>query len=125
MLQSPMGRMASRPMRNIETFSSQQMYRHLSLVERKVTEFYHNIDRRRYFVWLKLLIFIAFSGQLMVSLLTSNLLPVCPLTIYVISYCPPELVIHRLSKRSNNERTTKMTSERSELNVVLTPLQMV
>ena len=68
MLQSPIGRMASRPMRNIETFSSQQMYLYLSLVERKLTEFYHNIDRRRYLVWLKLLIFIAFSGHLMVSL---------------------------------------------------------
>ena len=69
-LQSPIGRMASRPMRNIETFSSQQMYRYLSLVERKLTEFYHNIERRRYLVWLKWLIFIAFSGQLMVSLVT-------------------------------------------------------
>ena len=55
-------------MRNIETFPSKQMYPYLSLVERKVAEFYHNIDRRRYFVWLKWLIFIAFSGQLMVSL---------------------------------------------------------
>ena len=45
------GQMASLPMKNIETFSSQQMYRYLSLVERKVTEFYHNIDRRRYLVW--------------------------------------------------------------------------
>ena len=51
-LQSPIGRMASRPMRNIETFPSQQMYLYLSLVERKVTEFYHNIYRRGYLVWL-------------------------------------------------------------------------
>ena len=59
-LQSFIGRMASWPMRNIETFSSKQMYLYLSLVEKKVTEFYHNIDRRRYLVWLKWLIFIAF-----------------------------------------------------------------
>ena len=32
-----------RPMRSIETYPSQQMYLYLSLVERKVTEFYHNI----------------------------------------------------------------------------------
>ena len=65
-LQSLIGRMASRPMRNIETFPSKQMYLYLSLVERKVAEFYHNVDRRRYLVWF---VFIAFSGQLMVSLL--------------------------------------------------------
>ena len=41
------------PMRNIETCPSQQMYLYLSLVKRKVTEFYHNIDRRPYLVWLK------------------------------------------------------------------------
>ena len=39
-------------MRNIERFPSKQMYPYLSLVERKVAEFYHNIDRRRYLVWL-------------------------------------------------------------------------
>ena len=39
-------------MRNIETFPSKQMYPYLSLVERKVAEFYHIIDRRRYLVWL-------------------------------------------------------------------------
>ena len=58
--QSPIGRMASQTMRNIEKFPSKQMYLYLSLVERKVAEFYHNIDRRRYLVWLKLLIFITF-----------------------------------------------------------------
>ena len=47
------GRVASRPMRCIETFPSKQMYLYPSLVERKVTEFYHNIDRRRYLVWFK------------------------------------------------------------------------
>ena len=52
-LQSLIGRMAYQPMRNIEIFSSQQMYLYLSLVERKVTEFYHDIDRRRYLVWYK------------------------------------------------------------------------
>ena len=51
-LQSPIGRVASRPMRNIETFPSKQMYLYLSLVERKVAEFYHNMDRRHYLVWL-------------------------------------------------------------------------
>ena len=52
-LQSLIGRMASRPMRNIETFPSKQMYLCLSLVERKVAEFYLNMDRGRYLVWLK------------------------------------------------------------------------
>ena len=56
-------------MRNIETFPSKQMYPYLSLVKRKVADFYHNIDRRRWLVWSKWLIFITFSGQLMVSLL--------------------------------------------------------
>ena len=55
-------------MRNIETFPSKQMYPYLSLVERKVAEFYLNIDTKRWLVWLKWLIFITFSGQLMVSL---------------------------------------------------------
>ena len=67
-LLSPIGRVASRPMRNIETFSSQQMYTYLSLLNRKETEFYRNIDRRRYLVWIKRLNLIAFPGQLMVSL---------------------------------------------------------
>ena len=48
--------MASRPMRNIETFPFKQMYLYLSLVERKVAEFYHNVDKRRCLVWLKWLI---------------------------------------------------------------------
>ena len=34
-------------MRNTETFRSKQMYPYLSLVERKVAEFYLNIDRMR------------------------------------------------------------------------------
>ena len=55
-------------MRNIETFPSKQMYPDLSLDESKVAEFYHNIDRKRWLVWLKWLIFITFSRQLMVSL---------------------------------------------------------
>ena len=45
-LQSLIGRMASRPMRNIETFPSKQMYLYLSLVERKVAKFSLNTDRR-------------------------------------------------------------------------------
>ena len=61
LLLSPIGQVTSRPMKNIETFPSKQMYLYLSLVERKVAEFYHNI-------WLKWLVFIAFSRQLMVSL---------------------------------------------------------
>ena len=56
-------------MRSIERFPSKQMYLYFSLVERKEAEFYHNIDGRCYLVWLKWLIFIAFSGQLMVSLI--------------------------------------------------------
>ena len=40
LLLSPIGRVASRPMRNIETFPSEHMYLYLSLVERKVTESY-------------------------------------------------------------------------------------
>ena len=50
-LQSPLGRMASRPKRNTEIFPSKQTNLYLSLVERKVAEFYHNIDS--YLVWLK------------------------------------------------------------------------
>ena len=53
LLLSPIRRVASRPMRNIEIFPSKQMYLYLSLVERKEAEFYDNIDRRRYLVWLK------------------------------------------------------------------------
>ena len=45
-LQSLIAQNASRPMRYIETFPTNQMYLCLSLVERKVAEFYHNI-------WLK------------------------------------------------------------------------
>ena len=39
-------------LRNIETFPSKQMYPYLSLVERKVADFYDNMDGRRYLVWL-------------------------------------------------------------------------
>ena len=55
-------------MRNIETFPSKQMYPYLSLAKRKVADFYLNIDRMRWLVWLKWLIFITFSAQFMVSL---------------------------------------------------------
>ena len=41
-------------MRNIETFPSKQMYPCLSLDERKVAEFCHNIDRKRWLVWVKM-----------------------------------------------------------------------
>ena len=43
-LLSPIGQVASQPMRNIETFPSKQMYLYLSLAQRKEAEFYHNID---------------------------------------------------------------------------------
>ena len=35
--------------RNIERFPSKQMYPYLSLVERKVAEFYHNMVKMTYF----------------------------------------------------------------------------
>ena len=44
-------------MRNIETFPWKQMYPYLSLVERKVAEFYHNIDRRSWLVCVKMTYF--------------------------------------------------------------------
>ena len=50
-LQSLIGRMASRPMRNIETFPSKQMYLYLSLHWSRVAEFYHNIGRKRYLLY--------------------------------------------------------------------------
>ena len=43
-LLSRVGQESSWPMRNIERFPSKQMYLYLSLVERKVAEFYQNID---------------------------------------------------------------------------------
>ena len=49
MLQSPIGRVASRPMRNIERFPSKHMYLYISLVEREVAEFYHKIVNINYF----------------------------------------------------------------------------
>ena len=41
--------MASQPMRNIERFPSKHMYLYLSLVERKVAEFYHDMVKMAYF----------------------------------------------------------------------------
>ena len=55
-------------MRNIETFPSMQMYLYLSLVARKVAEFYHNMDERRYLVWFNQLVSINILRQLLVSL---------------------------------------------------------
>ena len=43
--------------RNIERFPSKQMYPYLSLVGRKVAEFYHNIDRRSWLVWVRMTYF--------------------------------------------------------------------
>ena len=92
LLLSPIGRVASWPMRNIETFPSKRMYLYLSLVKRKVAEFYHNIDRRRYLVWFKWLIFITFSGQLMVSLEASWTFSVSSIHTWVLlisEFFPP------------------------------------
>ena len=58
-LQSPIGREASSPMRNIEKSLSAYISLYLiALVKRKVAEFYHNIDRRRYLIWLNWPIFV-------------------------------------------------------------------
>ena len=43
--------------RNIVRFPSKHMYPYLSLVERKVAEFYHDIDRRRWLVWVQITYF--------------------------------------------------------------------
>ena len=48
------------------------MYLYLSLVERKVAQFYHNMERRRYLVWLKCFIFITIWRELLVSLSVLN-----------------------------------------------------
>ena len=53
---------------NDEPFPSFSMCCNLSLVERKVAEFYHNIDRRHHLVWSKKTNFITIWRQLMVSL---------------------------------------------------------
>ena len=47
-------------MRNLERFLSKQMYPYLSLVEGKVAELYHNIDRRSWLVWIKMTYFHGF-----------------------------------------------------------------
>ena len=47
-------------MRNLETFLSKQMYPYLSLVERKVAEFYLNIDRMRWLVLVEMTYFYHF-----------------------------------------------------------------
>ena len=44
-------------MRNIETFPSKHMYPYISLVERKVAEFFLYIDRMRWLVWIKMTYF--------------------------------------------------------------------
>ena len=49
------------------------MYLYLSLAEVKVAEFYHNMDGKRYLVWLNKLIFVKIWRQLMKSLLTTDL----------------------------------------------------
>ena len=43
--------------RVIERIPSTQMYSYISLVERKVAEFYHNIDRRSWLVWVEMTYF--------------------------------------------------------------------
>ena len=42
-------------MRTIKTFLSKQKYLYLSFAERKVAEYYYNVDERRYCVWLNYL----------------------------------------------------------------------
>ena len=42
---------------NNDRFPSKQMYPYLSLVERKVAEFYHYVDRKRWLVWVKMTYF--------------------------------------------------------------------
>ena len=84
------------------------MYLYLSLVERKVAEFYHNIDRRRWLVWLKWLIFVTFSGQLMVSLnLTRR--RILHLVTFKASYnwFIGALTSHDVSGSSTNTSTSK------------------
>ena len=107
-LQSPIGWMASWPMRNIKTFPSKQMYLYLSLLERKEAEYYHNIDRRHYLVWFKCFIFIAFPGQFMVSLecnstfhnqrkgILEKTLPKCRRMSVWFSICPLRHAHHHL-----------------------------
>ena len=62
-LQSSIGRVAFQLMRNIEIFPSKLMYLYFSLVERKVAEFYHDINRRLYLVLLNRLLFSPCSGE--------------------------------------------------------------
>ena len=54
-------------MRTIETFPSKQVYPYLSLDERKVAKFYHNMD----LLWLKWIIFVTIWRVLVVSLFGS------------------------------------------------------
>ena len=57
LLLSPIGRVTSQPMRNIETFSSKQMYLYLLIGQEKSSRVLsHNMDRRRYLVWLNQLV---------------------------------------------------------------------
>ena len=56
-------------MNDIETFPSKQMYLYLSLVERREAEFYHNLDRRHYLVWLKMDYFVNISRELLEKIL--------------------------------------------------------
>ena len=86
--------------RNIERFPSKQMYPYLSLVERKVAEFYHNIDRRSWLVWVKMTYFHRFirttPGVLMEQIRTQNLVTFWKLLQYSsTSHCPLRLENHR------------------------------
>ena len=75
-------------MRNIETFPSKQMYPYLSLVERKVAEFFHDIDRRSWLVWVKMTYFHCFfrtiHGVLVKILMISSnvVLIVCVIDLF-------------------------------------------
>ena len=110
------------------------MYPYLSLVERKVADFNHNIARRHWLVWSKWLIFITFSGQLMVSL--EHLLALTPLwvsvrvyrvqswanniwqwsQVYAVLYCfglqcaPPEFLLDWMTSHIPNKSSSMLVS---------------
>ena len=82
-------------MGNIETFPSKQMYLYISLVERKVAEFQHNIDREGT---------IRFGFDLFSSLFRDN----CPYPCFFflqkrIPSRPPVAVVVKLFRQVGNQ----------------------
>ena len=69
-------------MRNTETFPSKQMYPYLSLVERKVAEFYLNIDRMRWFVLVEMTYFHHFFRTVHGVLVIHGKLKILHMTIF-------------------------------------------